>query len=148
MSRTADKEQDIARIDAFFWIKISEEVCHQRLIRCDTREIGNDPKSNNTRPDNNGRIKEESVSVRKRDVQNYKKRHAKYSQLIHRNGDKKRCEFLWFKSGFLSILQGMIICHDIINKTKNNSAGCHFIFDYYSFLRERMAETKLRNEHN
>ena len=73
MSGTADKEQDIARIDAIFWIKISEEVCHQRLIRFDAREIVNDPKSNNTSPNNNVPIKEESVSLRKRDVQNYKK---------------------------------------------------------------------------
>jgi len=52
------------RTKAFFWIKVSEEVCHQWLILYDARQIGNDPKSNNTGPEN-GPIKEERVSLRK-----------------------------------------------------------------------------------
>lgn len=57
---TSDKEQDIARIKPFSWFKLTEEVCHERLIAYDARQIANDPRSNSTEA-NIGPIKEKSI---------------------------------------------------------------------------------------
>ena len=61
MSGTADKVQDIMRIKAFFWFKVSKEVCYQWLNPYDTRQIANDSRRKSTEAIN-GPIKDKRVS--------------------------------------------------------------------------------------